>query len=112
MLKNITLGQHFPGESLIHRLDPRTKLISFILYVVALFLAKWFLTYVIVLAFLVVAIRLSKVPASALLRGMKPLWIVIIITGALNILFSPGEHVLAAFWRFRSRRRAAITPAS
>ncbi len=98
MLKNITLGQYFPGKSLIHRLDPRTKLILFILYIVALFLGKGLVTYAILVLFLIVIVVMSKVPPASLLRGLKPLWIVIIITGALNLLFSQGQTVLFT-WR-------------
>ena len=71
MLKDITLGQYFPGNTVIHRLDPRTKIWMVIFYIVALFTAKWFVSYAVMLVFLIVAVRISKVAVSTILRGMK-----------------------------------------
>jgi len=99
-LKDITLGQYFPGKSFIHRLDPRTKLIAVILYIVALFLAKSFVTYGIMLAVLVISIGVSKVPPKSILRGMKPILFIVVFTAVLNLFYTPGEHVLARFWIF------------
>ena len=65
MLKDITLGQYFPGNTVIHRLDPRTKIWMVIFYIVALFTAKWFVSYAVMLVFLIVAVRISKVAVSA-----------------------------------------------
>jgi energy-coupling factor transport system permease protein len=99
-LKDITLGQYFPGNSFIHRLDPRTKLLAVILYIVALFLAKSFVTYGIMLAVLVSSIAISKVPPKSILRGMKPILFIVVFTAVLNLFYTPGEHVLAQFWIF------------
>ena len=66
MLKDITLGQYFPGNSPIHRLDPRTKLILLIVYIVALFLAKSWISYAVMLIFLLIAIRISAIPPKML----------------------------------------------
>ena len=63
-LKDITLGQFFPGNSVIHRLDPRTKLLCVVLYIVALFLASWFITYAIMFGVLAGSIVLSRVPVN------------------------------------------------
>ena len=73
MLKDITLGQFFPGNSVIHRLDPRTKLIALIVYIVALFSAGSWLSYGLVFAFLAGTIAISKIPVKAIVRGLKPL---------------------------------------
>ena len=97
-LKDITLGQYFPGNSLVHRLDPRTKLIAVVLYIVALFLAKSFVTYGIMLAVLALSISISKVPLKSILRGMKPILFIAIFTAILNLFYTPGTHVLAKFW--------------
>ena len=94
MLKDITLGQFFPGDTVVHRLDPRTKILMVILYIVALFQAKWFVTYGILLAFLIAAVRLSKVGAKALLRGMKPVLFILIFTGVLNLFYNTTGRVL------------------
>jgi len=84
MLKDITLGQYFPGISVVHRLDPRTKLIVLIAYIVALFSAGNWLSYGIMFAFLAVAVAISRIPVKALLRGMKPLVMILVFTGLLT----------------------------
>ena len=71
MLKDITLGQYFPGNSFIHRLDPRTKLVLLVVYIVALFSAASIVSYSVMLAFLITCILISKIPPKAFLRGMK-----------------------------------------
>ena len=97
-LKDVTLGQYFPGNSLVHRLDPRTKLLAVVLYIVALFLAKFFVSYGIMFAVLALSIAISKVPVKSILRGMKPILFIAIFTAILNLFYTPGEHVLAKFW--------------
>ncbi len=98
MLKDITLGQYFPGNSPIHRLDPRTKLIMLIVYIVALFSASHWASYGICLAFLVSVIAISKIPLKSIIRGMKPLVMILVFTGILNLFFTGGETVLVSFW--------------
>ncbi len=99
MLKDITLGQFFPGSSVIHRLDPRTKLIALVVYIIALFSAGSWLSYGLMFAFLAVSIAISKIPVKSIVRGMKPLVVILVFTGLLNLLFTPGEYVLIAVWR-------------
>ena len=94
MLKDITLGQFFPGTSVIHRLDPRTKLIGVILYIVALFVAKSWISYGVVLAFLLVSIAVSTIPPKAIVRGMKPVVVILIFTGILNLFYADGGRTL------------------
>ena len=110
MLKDITLGQFFPGSTIVHRLDPRTKLVLLVGYIVALFTARWFVTYGLVLAFLLLAVGLSKIPPKTLLRSMKPLLIVIVITGLLNLFYTSGQ-VLVQFWIFRITREGIVAAA-
>ncbi len=98
MLKDITLGQYFPGTSPIHRLDPRTKLIALVAYIVALFLAKGWVAYGLLLACLVTVIKVSTIPVKSIVNGMKPLVMILIFTGILNIFFTGGETVLVEFW--------------
>ena len=98
MLKDITLGQYFPGQSMIHRLDPRTKLTMLVVYIVALFLAEGWVSYGLVFAFLAVVIRLSTIPLKSILRGMKPLVMILIFTGVLNLFFTQDGEVLVKFW--------------
>ena len=100
-LKDITLGQYFPGHTVIHRLDPRVKLIGTVVYIVALFLARGFLTYGILLALLAALIVVSRVGFKSVLRGMKPVLIVVVITGLLNLFYTSGEgEPLVSFWVF------------
>ena len=99
MLKDMTLGQYFPGTSVIHRLDPRTKLLGVILYIVALFLAKSWISYGVVLAFLILAISVSKIPPKSIVSGMKPLVVILIFTGVLNLFYSDGGVVLVKIWK-------------
>ena len=99
MLKDITLGQYFPGTSLIHRLDPRTKLLGVILYIVALFLAKSWISYGVVLLFLIFAVSVSKIPPKSIVSGMKPLVIILVFTGVLNLFYSDGGIVLVKLWK-------------
>jgi len=98
VLKDITLGQFFPGNSVIHRLDPRTKLICLIAYIVALFLAVNWVTYGIMLLFLISCIALSRIPPKSFLRGMKPLLFILVFTAILNLFFTAGETVLVSVW--------------
>ena len=100
MLKDITLGQYFPGDTLIHRLDPRTKLLCVILYIVALFNAKSVLTYAIVAVVLTACILISKVHYKALTRGLKPVYIIVAFTAIMNLFFSGGTPV-ADVWLLR-----------
>ena len=99
MLKDITLGQYFPGTSVIHRLDPRTKLLGVILYIVALFLAMSWISYGVVLAFLILAVSVSKIPPKSIVSGMKPLVVILIFTGVLNLFYSDGGVVLVKIWK-------------
>ena len=99
MLKDITLGQYFPGNSIIHRLDPRTKLVMLVAFIVALFSASGWIGYGVCFVFLTGCIAVSRIPAKSFIRGMKPLLFILIFTAILNIFFTPGEQVLVSFWR-------------
>ena len=99
MLKDITLGQYFPGNSPIHRLDPRTKLIGLMGYIVALFVAKSWISYAVMLVFLVAMIRISTIPPKSIVKGMKPLVMILVFTGVLNLFFTGGETVLLRIWK-------------
>ena len=98
MLKDITLGQFFPGDSFIHKLDPRTKLIMLVVYIVALFSAGNWISYGVCFAFLAFCITISKIPLKSIVRGMKPLVFILVFTGILNLFFTTGETVLVHIW--------------
>ncbi len=97
MLKDITIGQYFPGDTLIHKLDPRTKLIVTFLYIVALFMAEGPVSYGFAVLWLVAATAISKVRLRLMLKGLKPLLFIIIFTAVLNALYTPGR-ILFTFY--------------
>ena len=94
MLKDITLGQYFPGSTVAHKLDPRTKILLVVLYIVALFTAKGAVGYLVMAATLAVCVRISRVPLRSLVRGLKPVLFIIIFTAVLNLFFTPAEEYL------------------
>ncbi|MCD7860033.1 MAG: energy-coupling factor transporter transmembrane protein EcfT [Firmicutes bacterium] len=98
MLKDITLGQFFPGNSFLHRLDPRTKLLCVLVYIVALFVAANWLSYGLCLLFLIAAIAVSHIRPKAFLNGMRPMIFLLCMTAILNLFFTQGETVLVHFW--------------
>ena len=99
MLKDVTLGQFFPGTSFIHRLDPRTKLVLLVVYIVALFVAVSWISYAVMLAFLVTCIAISRIPPKNILRGMKPMVVILIFTAVLNVFMTKGDTVWLQ-WHF------------
>lgn len=108
MLRDVTLGQFFPGNTAVHRLDPRTKLLMTVLYIVALFLADGYFSYFAVIAFLAAAILISRIKLKALLKGLKPLIIIIVLTGILNAFYTQGQPILS-FWIFTVTREGLRT---
>lgn len=96
MLKDITIGQYIPGESLLHKLDPRAKILTLILYMVALFLCNTVFTYVEVTVYTLLIIALSGVPILMLIKGLKPLWIILALTFTLHVFMTPGQII----WKF------------
>ena len=98
MLKDITLGQYFPGNSIIHRLDPRTKLIMLVVYIVALFMATGWIAYGVLFAALVWVIKISTIPVKSIVKGMKPLVVILVFTGLLNLFFTQEGKLLVDFW--------------
>ena len=100
MLKDITLGQYFPGDTIIHRLDPRTKILLVFIYIVALFIAESYVSYALMMVMLAAFIGLARIRLSTVLKGVKPLIFVIILTTVLNIFYTEGR-VLVQFWIFK-----------
>ncbi len=98
MLKDITLGQYFPGTSIIHRLDPRSKLIMLVVYIVALFLAKGWVGYGLMFLFLAWTVKISTIPPRSIVKGMKPLVMILAFTGILNLFFTKEGMLLVDFW--------------
>jgi len=100
MLKDITLGQYFPGNTVAHRLDPRTKLILVAVYIVALFNAKSFVSYGLMALTLALCVAVSKVPPKSLVKGLKPVLFILTFTAVLNVFYTPGR-VLWHWWIFK-----------
>jgi len=90
MLTDIMLGQYFPGTSVIHQLDPRTKIISTILFISSIFLADNYQAYSIVAIFVGIIIKLAGIPLIMILRSLKPLWFIIILTLLIHVFTTPG----------------------
>lgn len=91
MIRDITLGQYYPVDSIIHRLDPRTKLFGTMVFIVSLFLANSLFAYILATFFLVFAIILSKVPVKFMLKGLKAVMILLIISVSFNLFLTDGE---------------------
>lgn len=94
MLSGITLGQYFPGQSLIHRLDPRTKILAILVLITSIFLVKTYYSYLALLTFTVGIIMLSTVPLRLVLSSIKPLWFILLITLLIHLFTTPGEVLM------------------
>ena len=92
-LKDITLGQYFPGNTPVHRLDPRVKLLFTVLYIVALFLATRLISYGVLIAVLVLCVAVSRIKPRALFKGLKPVVFLVVITGVLNLFYTAGDPI-------------------
>ncbi|EOR27924.1 MULTISPECIES: energy-coupling factor transporter transmembrane component T [Clostridium] len=90
MIKDITIGQYIPGETFVHKLDPRTKILISILFIVSLFIVDKFVGYILIVSFLVLTIYVSKLPPRYLYKGLKPVFFLIIFTAILNIFMIKG----------------------
>ena len=95
MIRDITLGQYYPGESPVHRLDSRSKIICTFAYIISLFLVKGFLGFALAVVFIGSIIFISKVPLKFIFRGLKPILFIIIFTFTINMFMTKGETLLA-----------------
>lgn len=107
MLKDITIGQYFPGDSAIHRIDPRVKIMLVIALIVALFLCSGVISYAIVICFIATVIAISGISPKFVLRGLKPILFIIMFTAVLNIFYTPGEYIWQ--WKFLHISKEGIT---
>lgn len=97
MIRDITLGQYYPAKSVIHQLDPRVKLVTTVIYIISLFVAKGIMGYAVATVFLAVVIRLSKVPFRYITKGLKAILMILMITVIFNLFLVDGDYEL---WRF------------
>ena len=99
MLKDITIGQYFPGDSPVHKMDPRSKILAVVIYIVALFVCKSFVGYLLILLYLAAAVKISTISPKSLLKGLKPLIFILVFTAILNLFYTFEGNVLVHFWR-------------
>jgi energy-coupling factor transport system permease protein len=99
MIKDITIGQYIPGDSFVHKMDPRAKILLSFLYIVGLFLVTNFKGYIFIVAFIALIIYSSKLPFKYIVKGLKPILILILITAVLNIFMLEGKTIVWT-WKF------------
>lgn len=97
MLRDITLGQYYQTDSCIHRLDPRVKIMATLLFIISLFVIDNYIGYVVAAAFLIMAIKLSRVPVKFIFKGMKAIYMLLVLTMVFNLFLTPGEAIFK-FW--------------
>ena len=98
MLKDITLGQYYPVDSFVHRLDPRIKIILTFAFIVGVFMGQTLFAYIPVIAFIYLAAKVAHLPIKMLVKGLKPLRFILVFTFVLNLFFSGGDTVLLKIW--------------
>lgn len=104
MLKDITLGQYFPGDTAVHRLDPRTKILLVLVYIILIFSVNSFAGSAVLAVFTLLCIRISRIPPRFVLKGLKPILVFIIITGLFNLFLTQGD-VVFRWWIFTITRQ-------
>ena len=107
MLTDITLGQYYPGDSFLHRMDPRAKILCTMIFIIAIFLANNLFSYVLVAAFTFAAIAKSGVPSKLIWKAIKPLWIILVFTMVIHMLTTPGNEFFT--WKFIHISQEGIT---
>ena len=107
MIKDITFGQYYPGDSFIHRLDPRTKLGGTMLFIISVFLFNTVPGYLVATVFLAAMIWISRIPLKVVFKGLKPLLFILVFTAFFNIIFTPGE-VVWKVWKITVTKEGLI----
>ena len=100
MIRDITIGQYYPAKSILHRLDPRVKVVSTLLFLISLFLFRSIPGYIIATAFLVIVVRLSKVPFGYIVKGLKPIIMILMLTVLFQLFLTRGGATLVHWWIF------------
>lgn len=98
MIKDITIGQFFPGKSFVHRLDPRTKLVLTMALIIIVFFCQNIFSLLLMILFVAAINIVSRIPLKIVLKGIKPIVIIVIFTAILNLLYTEEGRVLAEFW--------------
>ena len=100
MIRDITIGQYYPVESVVHRLEPRTKLFGTLIYIISLFFADNLLCYAVATVFLAMAVRASRVPFKFIVRGLKAIVFLLLISISFNLFLTPGTTAFA-IWKLK-----------
>lgn len=100
MALDVSFGQYFEGNSILHRLDPRIKLIIAILYIIVIFMAKSIFSFMLLVISMIFLISVSRIPMRTLLKGMKPIIMILTLTAVLQIFWMKGDVVLVDWWIF------------
>ncbi len=108
MIRDITIGQYYQVDSIIHRLDPRVKLLATLIYVISLFVVNSPIGYGIAILFLIVCIAMSKVPAKYMLKGLKSLVFILVFSATFIVLFTSGEHIIFKYGIIKISREGII----
>lgn len=112
MIRDITIGQYYPADSVVHKLDPRVKLFATMIYIIALFLYKGFAGFALITLFLIGAIKLSKVPFKYMMKGLKAIIMLLVITATFNLFMTPGDVVFWKYKMFQITDKGIITAAT
>lgn len=104
MLRDITLGQYYPADSVIHKLDPRVKLFATLIYIISLFCFKGIAALLAATAFLFAVIKTSKVPFKFMVKGLKAIMVLMLITALFNLFLTPGEPIVQ-LWILRLQQK-------
>ena len=107
MIRDITVGQYYPADSVLHRLDPRSKLVGTLLFIISVFLFRTIPGYAVATLFLGAMIFLSKIPPRFIFKGLKAIFVILLFTMFFNIIFTPGE-VLWKWWVIRVTKEGLI----
>lgn len=99
MIKDITIGQYFPGKTFVHELDARVKILLTLVYIIVIFFIESFYGYGLIFLTIIAITVISKIPVSYLAKGLKPLWVIISLTLIINIFFTPGKNEILSVWR-------------
>lgn len=99
MIKDITIGQYFPGKTFVHELDARVKILLTLVYIIVIFFIESFYGYGLIFLTIISITVISKIPVSYLAKGLKPLWVIISLTLIINIFFTPGKNEILSVWR-------------
>ena len=111
MIREITIGQYYPADSVLHKLDPRVKLAATLIFIISLFVFRSPEAYMVATVFLGAVIYISKVPLKFMMRGLKSIILLLMITVVFNLFLTPGTAVIR-IWRLQITKEGIVTAVS